>query len=195
MSKNIIRRYPLPESSFMCGWILPEEVINNLLDKFKEGIKTDLGHTGFSGGKIRTEIKDSYDIGLSPHIFDAPFGDYRDYLQKCLEDYCNIFEHSNKVRHFDICENINLQYYKPGGGFKKWHFENSGMGKRVLVFMTYLNDLSDEGGTEFLYQNLKIKPQKGLTLIWPAGWTHTHRGIVSKTQTKYIATGWYSFVE
>ena len=60
--------------------------------------------------------------------------------------------------------------------------------------MTYLNDVPD-GGTEFLYQNIKTKAQKGLTLIWPAHFTHTHRGIVSKTQPKYIITGWWSFDE
>ena len=33
----------------------------------------------------------------------------------------------------------------------------------------------------------------GSTLIWPATWTHTHKGVISKTQTKYIITGWYSY--
>jgi hypothetical protein len=36
-------------------------------------------------------------------------------------------------------------------------------------------------------------PRKGLTLIWPAIWTHPHRGVVSPTQTKYIATGWWMY--
>jgi len=59
--------------------------------------------------------------------------------------------------------------------------------------MTYLNDVDDAGQTEFFYQQVKIKPIKGLTLFWPADWTHTHRGVTSLTQTKYITTGWYSF--
>jgi hypothetical protein len=59
--------------------------------------------------------------------------------------------------------------------------------------MTYLNDVDDGGETFFYYQDLKIKPKKGLTLIWPVDWTHTHCGIVSPTQTKYIVTGWISF--
>ena len=54
---------------------------------------------------------------------------------------------------------------------------------------------SDAGETEFFHQKIKVKPQKGLTIIWPAEWTHTHRGIVSPTQTKYIMTGWYNFVD
>ena len=60
--------------------------------------------------------------------------------------------------------------------------------------MTYLNDVED-GGTEFYYQGLKTKAEKGLTLIWPSDFTHTHRGIISNTKEKYIATGWFSYDE
>jgi hypothetical protein len=60
--------------------------------------------------------------------------------------------------------------------------------------MTYLNDVTDGGETEFFYQKLKIKPEKGLTLIWPSDWPWTHRGIPSHTEDKYITTGWVHFV-
>ena len=59
--------------------------------------------------------------------------------------------------------------------------------------MTYLNTIDDGGGTEFILQNLVASAKQGLTLIWPAGWTHYHRGIVSNTQIKYIITGWLCF--
>jgi hypothetical protein len=58
--------------------------------------------------------------------------------------------------------------------------------------MTYLNDVPN-GGTEFLYQNIKLPAIKGLTTIWPAYWTHTHKGQISKEHEKYIATGWFQF--
>jgi hypothetical protein len=60
--------------------------------------------------------------------------------------------------------------------------------------MTYLNDVTDGGETEWKYQKLKIQPRKGLTVIWPTDWTHTHRGLPSKTQDKYIMTGWLNFI-
>ena len=59
--------------------------------------------------------------------------------------------------------------------------------------MTYLNDVIDRGETEFFHQKIKVKPKKGLTLIWPVDWTFYHRGIPSPTQEKYIITGWYCF--
>ena len=69
------------------------------------------------------------------------------------------------------------------------------MCNRHLVFMTYLNDVNNGGETEFLNQRIKFKPQKGLTLVWPADWTHSHRGLVSLTETKYITTGWLNFID
>ena len=59
--------------------------------------------------------------------------------------------------------------------------------------MTYLNDVK-AGETGFLYQKLKIKPKKGLTLVWPAIWTHTHKGHIVKSD-KYIITGYYNYNE
>jgi hypothetical protein len=59
--------------------------------------------------------------------------------------------------------------------------------------MTYLNDVHDGGETEFLHQKVIVPARKGLTLIWPADWTHVHRGIVSPTEEKYIIGGWFNF--
>ena len=88
----------------------------------------------------------------------------------------------------------NIQYYKKGGGYKVFHCERSypSTSKRVLVFMTYLNDVKD-GGTEFKYQKVITPAKKGLTLIWPTDWTHTHRGQISLLGNKYIVTGWFEF--
>ena len=59
--------------------------------------------------------------------------------------------------------------------------------------MTYLNDVTDAGGTEFYHQKVTVTPVKGLTLVWPADWTFTHRGVPSPTQEKRIMTGWFNF--
>ena len=61
-------------------------------------------------------------------------------------------------------------------------------------FLDGFNVAFFQGETEFLHQKIKAKPRKGLTLIWPADWTHVHRGIVSASEEKYIITGWFDFV-
>ena len=45
----------------------------------------------------------------------------------------------------------------------------------------------------FDYYGIKVKPEIGKTLIWPAEWTHAHTGEVLKSGTKYIVTGWLHF--
>ena len=61
--------------------------------------------------------------------------------------------------------------------------------------MTYLNTVTNGGGTEFVYQKREIQARQGLTLVWPAHFTHTHRGIPSMTEDKYIITGWLEFLD
>ena len=54
----------------------------------------------------------------------------------------------------------------------------------------YLNDDFEGGETEFLYQNRRELPVAGDVIIFPAGYTHTHRGNPPIGGTKYIATSW-----
>ena len=56
--------------------------------------------------------------------------------------------------------------------------------------MTYLNDDFEGGGTFFSHYDLKITPITGKTLIWPAEWTHAHRGEIVTKGSKFIITGW-----
>ena len=88
-----------------------------------------------------------------------------------------------------------IQKTRPGEGFTGWHYENGDMHnhRRFLTFMIYLNDITDGGETEFLYQQRKIKPKAGDILIWPAGLTHVHRGNKPTKETKYAITTWMEF--
>ena len=40
-----------------------------------------------------------------------------------------------------------------------------------------------------LILRIKVKPETGKTLIWPAEWTHIHAGEVVKSGNKYMITG------
>jgi hypothetical protein len=56
--------------------------------------------------------------------------------------------------------------------------------------MLYCNTLKN-GGTYFPFQKKTLKAQKGKLVIWPSDFTHPHQGVISHTQEKYIATGWF----
>lgn len=90
---------------------------------------------------------------------------------------------------------INIQkYVADQGGYPYWHSEQyprRDQGEalhRALLWTIYLNDEFDEGETEFLYQQTKIRPKTGSLLIAPAAFTHTHRGNRPLGGDKYIAT-------
>ena len=94
---------------------------------------------------------------------------------------------------------FQIQKYEASksGGYYVFHYERHGYSedkssiRRQLVWMLYLNDVPEgEGETEFLYQGLRIQPKKGDLVLWPASFTHTHRGNPVYTTDKYIVTGW-----
>ena len=147
---------------------------------------------------INKNVKDSIDVGFFNNSNDPTIQNYFSELDIILKEYVTKYKINSD---FKTCFGNNLQYYEPGGGYKVWHNERDEFGSshdlicsRGLVYMTFLNTVTDGGGTEFYWQNLKIDAVKGLTLIWPTDFTHTHRGIVSPTQEKYIATGWYRYL-
>jgi len=82
-----------------------------------------------------------------------------------------------------------------GGGYHVWHYESDTRENchRLLTWMVYLNDVEEGGETEFLYQHKRVKPEQGTLVIWPASFTHTHRGNPPLSNEKYIVTGWTEF--
>jgi len=189
----------IPKYTLMGGWYIEEEICDDIIKSFIDNRSRAVEGQSFNGDRYNKitdkKIKDSLDLCFDSKSLISPFADYLEELTKVLNLYLKKYPEADKVIKFGIVENVNIQKYPIGGGYKQWHFEEIGDQNRCLVFMTYLNDVTDEGETEFLYQELKIKPKKGLTLIWPSYWTHTHRGIPSATQEKYITTGWFSYIK
>ena len=169
-------------------------ICDDLIEFYKQN-KHGYRDGSTNGTVVDKNIKDSIDLPISCIDDKEPIQKYRDYLWDCVYKYADTYKELHRVNSFSLAPSMNIQHYKIGGGFKTWHCERSGdfndTIKRILVFMTYLNDV-DDGGTEFLYQNKIVKAEKGKTVIWPSDWTHTHRGQISHTKEKMIVTGWFS---
>jgi hypothetical protein len=117
---------------------------------------------------------------------------FLDGLQKCFDDYTSEFDilKDHNLR----CTTLKMQKTEPGAGYHVWHCEQGPdeQSSRCLVYSAYLNDIDDAGETEFLYQRLRIPPKENSVIIWPAAFTHTHRGnVVHGNKSKYIVTGWF----
>jgi len=90
-----------------------------------------------------------------------------------------------------------IQKTTSGGGYHTWHSENGSFlyRDRVVTWMIYLNDipLENGGATDFFHQEVSFQPKKGTVVLWPAAYTHVHRGsFLTGNISKYIATGWFS---
>jgi hypothetical protein len=113
-------------------------------------------------------------------------------LNECLPRYIDTHP---SLEHFDmISKHVKVQKTPVKGGFHKFHCEQQGLKDtlRLLAWTIYLNDMPDgEAETEYLEYGTKVPAKKGTVCIFPAAWTHTHRGNPVYSHDKYIATGWY----
>ena len=174
--------------------LVPEDECKKVINYFES--HKELQFEGFGGsGRINHDIKKNIEIGCN---FDKSQGPcwISKYLNIALREYTQQYPETNNLSSFDKSQCFKLQRYFPSEGYFAYHCENddSSVSNRVLAWMIYLNDVTDGGHTEFLNQKKKYQPRMGDVLIWPAYFTHTHRGVVSKSQIKYIATGWFNFL-
>jgi len=184
--------------SFIREFKTPIDLCDDIIKYFKKNKKlhvpgkifnSDIGYS-----EVNCKAKVSTDMGVTVKSGIKIFDNYNSFLIKCVHKYVKEFSEMDNLDSFGLTEGYNVQYYKKNEGFKLWHSERgSSTSKRMLVFMTYLNDVPD-GGTQFKYYNLTVKAKKGKTLLWPSDFTHTHRSQISKKHSKYIVTGWISFI-
>lgn len=144
-------------------------------------------------GNDKTLREDACVFLLSNREEDLEFyNEINQFLSSALAEYLN--QYSSLRGAFFTNPEIKLQKTEPGQGYHLWHCERNALQfvMRELVWSIYLNDIPEgEGETEFIYQKFRYQPKKGDILIWPASYTHTHRGNPPYTHNKYIATGWF----
>ena len=201
------KKFEVDNQTFIGGWYMSEEICDEVLNFYNSNKSSQVSGVVAVGDKtddvekkidpiLDVETKKCTQLDVIPYAQELTL--YNIHLQAILDSYKQKYKWVDSVGTYDIIENMTIQHYKPGEGFYKWHMENNGIGEtlyRHLVFMTYLNDV-ENAGTEFYYfPDLNIQAKKGLTLIWPAGWTHTHRGVISDIDEKHIITGWFNFYD
>ena len=184
--------------NFIGSWnIEPMLICDDLISYFELNLAKQ--KSGVLSGGLNLDKKDSIDITIKPKEIILPgneaFKAYFDQLFECYKNYIEDWTFLEEISERLEISSFNLQRYKPGQHFKKIHTERFSIDSlhRIFAFMTYLNDVQEGGSTYFSHYDLEIQPRKGLTLIWPAEWTHAHRGNILKEGSKYIITGWITF--
>jgi hypothetical protein len=175
--------------------VLSKEQCDEIIQKFEE---SDFKLAGITASGVNESIKKSTDLTFHHNTLDDEninnlWGETVHKIVRDLNYHMNKYKEENEyLKFFKIeMDSFNVQKYEPNGGFYTWHCETIHCLDRVTAWMIYLNDVED-GGTEFMKQKHTEKAEAGKLIIWPADWTHAHRGEVSTTKTKYILTGWFS---
>lgn len=175
----------------------------HLISEFDRLESDSVGSNRQKSENAAKHVKDDYQININGHnLWMAPFHEkntvdiFFDGLQQCYNAYTEKYSvlKDGNVRG----DTMKMQRTAPGGGYHIWHGEqgNGSRANRVLVYMVYLNTLPLEsaGETEFLYQQKRYSPIENRMLVWPASYTHAHRGnTVFGEQSKYIVTGWFYY--
>ena len=169
---------------------IDSKICDDIIQYHKDNVDYKSKGTTLSPNKNDPTDKKSIDVHIGGNCQHPVMQNYMKYIIECVMTYKLKF--NNALHELNFAEGFNIQHYPPEWGFPKWHNERSMQltHQRALVFMTYLNDVEDGGGTDFKYQNTRFQAKKGTTLIWPPDFTHTHRGQISPTEEKYITTGW-----
>lgn len=182
-----------------------DDLCDSFIQEFEISPDTQPGVLYDSEGQSSDKGKKSTDLTFWPEYIEHPvwgklLTPFIDILQNEIDSYYKRYARGlSTIDDLKISPNFNMQRYLPSEGFFSYHCERGTTVdvflKRELVWMVYLNDVTVGGETEFYFQQIYERPRKGTLLIWPADWTHVHRGHTSQTQTKYILTGWIERAE
>jgi hypothetical protein len=186
---NCVAAYPNAFSKDFCG---------ELIEFFTATEAAGFTRTRQQREPVLKNVKDDSSV-IAPDFLDlrstrlySTFIDtFWDFLFPIYADKFSTLQFSDPLHIYEM----KLQRTNVGQGYHAWHFESSGRStsNRVLAFSLFLNDVAEGGEMEFLYYPRRVKAEAGTFLLWPAGFTHTHRGNPPLSNTKYILTGWVEF--
>ena len=185
--------------NFIGSWNIENDKLCNAIIKFFEENKS-MQRIGITTTGYDPKLKKTTDMVIQPSDLKnkkySLFNSYFNLLKDCFLDYRNQYPFlKHKFFSRTHIGNFNVQKYNSGDHFSQLHSERVSLDSlhRLFAWMTYLNNVDDSGTTNFEYYDIKVKPEIGKTLIWPAEWTHAHTGSILKSGTKYIITGWIHF--
>jgi hypothetical protein len=173
---------------------LDKALCNTVIERFGWDKSKWRGKIGKSGDvPYQDEIKNSWDLEiLNEGTWQGVFQKIHPQIQACMSHYLS---RSPVLQSFPLqMTGYKIQMYPKKQGYFRWHADSVGKNARdrMAAMVLYLNDVAQGGETEFFHQRLKISPQAGNLVMFPAGWNYMHCGHVPESDDKYIIS---SFVK
>ena len=175
---------------------IPDSQCNDAIDLFNE----------------KEKLKKTYDRILIENTTKDKKNDKAIDIQSCIEwptrfkpimlnidQVMNHYSKHTSIKEFYDVPSFEYTYIKiqktlPTEGYHVWHLEHGASmdsAFRALVFSVYLNDVKEDGETEFFNQAMSMKPKKGRVVVFPAGFPYVHRGNQPMKGEKYLMTSWF----
>jgi predicted 2-oxoglutarate/Fe(II)-dependent dioxygenase YbiX len=161
-----------------------------VLDKF----------TTDGGGANDTRTKKAKVIYVDTNILSQVDPDFLELVKQCVEGIyrCVPFyvQQLKQVVMAPIQVNqIDFLKYEQGEGFYGSHIDcgMKGLEHRILSFVLYLNDVKVGGETEFVLQDVMVKPEAGKLVIFPSNFCFVHQSNRTVSNVKYIIASFSSF--
>lgn len=177
---------------------IPDTLCDELMAFFEQAAMRGLSVTRQEHDKSPKLQKEDDSVFLSQCLPMCEYGISQAFLEcfwkNAYAPYAEKYSILSQVAQHRVYD-VKFQRTQIGGGYHIWHCEQVSResSNRLLAFTAYLNDVEEGGETEFLYFPKRVKAKKGTVALFPASFTHTHRGNPPISNVKYIATGWVDF--
>ena len=175
---------------------LPNELCKEIIEMFEND---DSQYEGVTAAGLNKDIKDSQDLVIP---MNDKWSKIVEVLTKELHRNLNLYIKSLKTdlkdyaifsKNFLYENSFQIQRYQKNVGKYIYHHDHDirfdQKDHRVITYLWYLNTVEEGGETE-LWKTIKVKPEEGKLLLFPASWTFPHSGLMPKSNDKYIITGW-----
>ena len=187
---------------------LSREVCQDIINLFES---EERKYDGVTQGGLQKNIKDTKDFVIPENeakwykyyklLHDELTRNSHIYINKLNENpsFQNVNQNTTSIyKHFS---NIKIshsgfmaQRYIMNEGRYVYHHDFAvdlkNKKNRVITYLWYLNDVEEGGETDFPDINIKVKPEAGKLVLFPASWDFPHCGKIPISSNKYIITGW-----
>ena len=172
---------------------LPEDFCRKLIDGFE-------GSSGFqapNGRGYRPGLDDSRwtELNLSRLADPAFLGFFLTRIEEYLGRYNERLGLTIPVPFRPRTDRLTMKKYRADAGDRfQPHFDSiDEVAGRYLVFLWYLNDVAEGGGTRFVDLDVEVRPKAGRLLVFPPYWMFQHVGSAPVSNDKYILSTYLVF--
>jgi len=174
---------------------MPEGFCQDLIDYFNQNSNKTLSRSDYQSSTSSQAVVDTTLFLESTDEILYYFNEI--FWEKIYPLYSSKYYTSSYLGYHTFHQYHKIQKTSFTEGFHQFHCEHSSTDteelKRILAYTLYLNDVEEGGETEFLFQRKRLPAKQNTLSLFPAFFTHLHRGNPPLSNEKYILTGWITY--